>query len=131
MICRLHQEPDYEMYENEHGSPVHHIHHHHTIQHSHHHPPQMQTVMQMDVTDPRHPSYQNTAYTGSDAEPDCQALSSAPSSAYYSDLSSNSTNQQILSSPITTLHPQIQLMEAPPQYRLAAINESSVPSDYI
>ena len=89
--------------------------------------------MDMEVSDPRHPSYQNTAYTGSDAEPDCPALSSAPSSAYYSDLSSNSTNQQILSTPITTLHQQINqhMMEAPPQYRLAAINESSVPSDYI
>lgn len=77
-----------------------------------------------------HPSYQNTAYTGSDAEPDGPTLSSAPSSAYYSDLSSNSTNQQQLPTVTTTtnLH---QALEPAPTYRLAAINETTVPSDYI
>lgn len=42
----------------------------------------------------RQPSYQNTAYTGSDNEPEIPTLGSAPSSAYYSDLSSSSANPQ-------------------------------------
>ena len=126
-ISRL-REPDYEMYENGPSTPVppnqlpHHHHHHH-----HHHSP-----LRIDGAPGEHPSYQNTAYTGSDAEPDGPTLSSAPSSAYYSDLSSNSANQQmppsVPSTTTLTLNPQT--LETP-QYRLAAINETTVPSDYI
>ncbi|XP_035727383.1 uncharacterized protein LOC118443878 isoform X5 [Vespa mandarinia] len=134
------QEPDYEMYENGPSTPVppnqlqhHHHHHHHHNNHHHHH-----QDLRMANRNGERPSYQNTAYTGSDAEPDGPTLSSAPSSAYYSDLSSNSTNQQMpstvsSSAPTTTqtnLHLNPQNLETP-QYRLAAINESTVPSDYI
>ncbi|XP_025072918.1 midnolin homolog isoform X2 [Pogonomyrmex barbatus] len=136
------QEPDYEMYENGPSTPVppgqhqhHHRHHHH---HNHHHHHQ---ELRIGSRNSEHPSYQNTAYTGSDAEPDGPTLSSAPSSAYYSDLSSNSTNQQMSASTIpsatvttttttTSLHLNPQNLETP-QYRLAAINENTVPSDYI
>ncbi|XP_076386230.1 uncharacterized protein LOC100877367 isoform X3 [Megachile rotundata] len=128
------QEPDYEMYENGPSTPVppgqiqHHHHHHHHHNHHHHHP-----ELRIGSRNGEHPSYQNTAYTGSDAEPDGPTLSSAPSSAYYSDLSSNSTNQQMpaaASATNTNLHLNSQGLESS-QYRLAAINESSVPSDYI
>ncbi|XP_048515532.1 uncharacterized protein LOC105691043 isoform X2 [Athalia rosae] len=112
------REPDYEMYENGPATP--------------------RSPSQLQHPNPRapdHPSYQNTAYTGSDAEPDGPTLSSAPSSAYYSDLSSNSANQQISASSAgvnatTNLHLGQQPLEAP-TYRLAAINETTVPSDYI
>ncbi|KAI4499115.1 hypothetical protein M0802_005698 [Mischocyttarus mexicanus] len=130
------QEPDYEMYEN--GPPTpnqlqhHHHHHHHHNNHHHHH-----QDLRMANRNGERPSYQNTAYTGSDAEPDGPTLSSAPSSAYYSDLSSNSANQQIPSTVSSTapttqtnLHLNPQNLETP-QYRLAAINETTVPSDYI
>ncbi|KAF3424088.1 hypothetical protein E2986_12342 [Frieseomelitta varia] len=129
------QEPDYEMYENGPSTPVppgqmqHHHHHHHHHNHHHHH-----QDLRIGSRNGDHPSYQNTAYTGSDAEPDGPTLSSAPSSAYYSDLSSNSANQQMpaaaSSGSNTNLHLNPQGLETP-QYRLAAINESSVPSDYI
>lgn len=124
-VSRL-REPDYEMYENGPTTPVPHnqLPHHH---HHHHHSP-----MRIDGAPGEHPSYQNTAYTGSDAEPDGLTLSSAPSSAYYSDLSSNSANQQmpppVLSTTTLTLNPQTLETQ---QYRLAAINETTVPSDYI
>ncbi|XP_012059613.1 PREDICTED: TSC22 domain family protein 1 [Atta cephalotes] len=139
------QEPDYEMYENGPSTPVppsqhqhHHRHHHH---HNHHHHHQ---ELRIGSRNSEHPSYQNTAYTGSDAEPDGPTLSSAPSSAYYSDLSSNSANQQMptvtvpsatatTTTTITTttnLHLNPQNLDTP-QYRLAAINENTVPSDYI
>lgn len=138
------QEPDYEMYENGPSTPVppgqmqhHHHHHHHHHNHHHHHPQDLR----VGSRNGDHPSYQNTAYTGSDAEPDGPTLSSAPSSAYYSDLSSNSANQQMppaaapASAANTNLHNLNQQgggggLETP-QYRLAAINETSVPSDYI
>ncbi|KOC64081.1 hypothetical protein WH47_02244 [Habropoda laboriosa] len=129
------QEPDYEMYENGPSTPVppgqmqHHHHHHHHHNHHHHH-----QDLRIGSRNGDHPSYQNTAYTGSDAEPDGPTLSSAPSSAYYSDLSSNSANQQMpaaaSSGNNTNIHLNPQGLETP-QYRLAAINESSVPSDYI
>lgn len=134
------QEPDYEMYENGPSTPVppgqhqHHHHHHHHHNHHHHH-----QELRIGSRNSEHPSYQNTAYTGSDAEPDGPTLSSAPSSAYYSDLSSNSVNQQMpataVSSAATTttttnLHLNPQNLDAP-QFRLAAINENTVPSDYI
>jgi len=144
------------MYENGPSTPIppgqhqhqHHHHHHHHHNHHHHH----QELRLGSRNSEHHPSYQNTAYTGSDAEPDGPTLSSAPSSAYYSDLSSNSTNQQmptaLVSSattatttttttpatPATTattgLHLSPQNLDVP-QYRLAAINENTVPSDYI
>ncbi|XP_015598296.1 uncharacterized protein LOC107269212 isoform X2 [Cephus cinctus] len=115
------QEPDYEMYENGPTTPRPPS----QLQHHHH-----QTIRTGSGAS-EHPSYQNTAYTGSDAEPDGPTLSSAPSSAYYSDLSSNSANQQLPpSASATSLQPNPQNLETP-QYRLAAINESSVPSDYI
>ncbi|XP_036139378.1 TSC22 domain family protein 1 isoform X2 [Monomorium pharaonis] len=142
------QEPDYEMYENGPSTPIppgqhqhhHHRHHHHHNHHHHHH----QELRLGSRNSEHHPSYQNTAYTGSDAEPDGPTLSSAPSSAYYSDLSSNSANQQMpvatapsattittTTTPTTTsLHLSPQNLDTP-QYRLAAINESTVPSDYI
>ncbi|XP_024888853.1 TSC22 domain family protein 1-like [Temnothorax curvispinosus] len=140
------QEPDYEMYENGRSTPVppsqhqhHHRHHHH---HNHHHHHQ---ELRIGSRNSEHPSYQNTAYTGSDAEPDGPTLSSAPSSAYYSDLSSNSANQQMSTATVpsataatttTTTTTTINLHLNPqnldtPQYRLAAINENTVPSDYI
>ncbi|XP_072767182.1 uncharacterized protein [Anoplolepis gracilipes] len=134
------QEPDYEMYENGPSTPVppgQHQHHHHHHHHNHHHHHQ---ELRIGSRNSEHPSYQNTAYTGSDAEPDGPTLSSAPSSAYYSDLSSNSVNQQMpataVSSAMTTtttttnLHLNPQNLDTP-QYRLAAINENTVPSDYI
>lgn len=133
------QEPDYEMYENELSTPIppgqhqHHHHHHHHHNHHHHH-----QELRIGSRNSEHPSYQNTAYTGSDAEPDGPTLSSAPSSAYYSDLSSNSANQQMptaaissaTSTTMTSLHLNPQNLDTP-QYRLAAINENTVPSDYI
>ncbi|KAL6442807.1 hypothetical protein ACFW04_002698 [Cataglyphis niger] len=135
------REPDYEMYENGPTTPVppgqhqqHHHHHHHHNHHHHHH-----QELRIGSRNSEHPSYQNTAYTGSDAEPDGPTLSSAPSSAYYSDLSSNSVNQQMPSTAVssatttttmTNLHLNPQNLDAP-QYRLAAINENTVPSDYI
>ncbi|XP_012230467.1 midnolin homolog isoform X3 [Linepithema humile] len=134
------QEPDYEMYENGPSTPIppsqhqlHHHHHHHHHNHHHHH-----QELRIGSRNSEHPSYQNTAYTGSDAEPDGPTLSSAPSSAYYSDLSSNSANQQMpaaaissaTSTAMTSLHLNPQNLDAP-QYRLAAINENTVPSDYI
>ncbi|KAL0124189.1 hypothetical protein PUN28_006194 [Cardiocondyla obscurior] len=138
------QEPDYEMYENGPSTPVppsqhqHHHRHHHHHNHHHHHP-----ELRIGSRNSEHPSYQNTAYTGSDAEPDGPTLSSAPSSAYYSDLSSNSANQQMSTATVpcatvttttttttTTLHLNPQNLDIP-QYRLAAINENTVPSDYI
>lgn len=117
------QEPDYEMYENGPSTPLstnrhQHRHHHH---HHHHH--------RIANGPSDHPSYQNTAYTGSDAEQDGPTLSSAPSSAYYSDLSSNSANQQIPVQTTTNLSSNLPL--EPPAYRLAAINEGSGQSDYI
>ncbi|XP_029171060.1 TSC22 domain family protein 1 [Nylanderia fulva] len=130
------QEPDYEMYENGPSTPVspgqHHHHHHHHHNHHHHH-----QELRIGSRNSEHPSYQNTAYTGSDAEPDGPTLSSAPSSAYYSDLSSNSVNQQMpttaVSSTTTTTTTTTNLHQNldAPQYRLAAINENTVPSDYI
>ncbi|XP_039309239.1 midnolin homolog isoform X3 [Solenopsis invicta] len=140
------QEPDYEMYENGPSTPIppgqhqHHHRHHHHHNHHHHH----QELRLGSRNSEHHPSYQNTAYTGSDAEPDGPTLSSAPSSAYYSDLSSNSANQQMpamtipsatattatTTSTTTSLHLNPQNLDTP-QYRLAAINENTVPSDYI
>ncbi|EZA51489.1 hypothetical protein X777_09833 [Ooceraea biroi] len=149
------QEPDYEMYENGPSTPVppgqhqHHHHHHHHHNHHHHH-----QELRIGSRNSEHPSYQNTAYTGSDAEPDGPTLSSAPSSAYYSDLSSNSANHQMPTTVVsstttavvtatttmttttaavattTSLHLNPQNLDVP-QYRLAAINENTVPSDYI
>ncbi|XP_043784027.1 TSC22 domain family protein 1 isoform X2 [Apis laboriosa] len=136
------QEPDYEMYENGPSTPVppgqmqhhHHHHHHHHHNHHHHHPQELR----VGSRNGDHPSYQNTAYTGSDAEPDGPTLSSAPSSAYYSDLSSNSANQQMppAAAPASGANTNLHLNQQgggleTPQYRLAAINETSVPSDYI
>lgn len=124
------KEPDYEMYENGPTTPVpphmqnhHHPHPHHHHHHHHHHMPSHRISGSASEVNP---SYQNTGYTGSDNEPDGPFLSSAPSSAYYSDLSSNSANQQstvpVLITPIN---------QDLGQYRLAAINETTTPSDYI
>ena len=57
------------------------------------------------------PAYQNTAYTGSDVEPDV-LISSAPSSAYYSDLSGPDRTYEAVG------------WEPPTVPRLAAINET-------
>lgn len=65
------------------------------------------------------PAYQNTAYSGSDVEPDV-LISSAPSSAYYSDLSAPDRTYEAVG------------WEPPTVPRLAAINETvQVPSDYV
>ncbi|XP_031783680.1 uncharacterized protein LOC100679830 isoform X2 [Nasonia vitripennis] len=141
-LCTRHSqrciEPDYEMYEN--GSttviPPPHLHHHH-LHHHHHYEESKQQQPQPPAPAPAQPSYQNTGYTGSDAEPDGPStLSSAPSSAYYSDLSSNSANQQLMIGPgLAIVHPEGDappVYEPAPHYRLTAINESTTcPSDYI
>lgn len=71
------------------------------------------------------PAYQNTSYI-SDAEP----ISSAPSSAYYSDLSNTDRTYEIPAQ--TGLW---EMVEIPPRRqppRLAAITETiTVPSDYV
>ncbi|XP_034952536.1 uncharacterized protein [Chelonus insularis] len=129
------QEPDYEMYENGPTTPLS-LSRHQNHQNHHHHHHHLQGLRNSSASDVN-PSYQNTGYTGSDVELDGQFLSSAPSSAYYSDLSSNSANQQHSSgvtlppnthSTISSCH---QVNQEPPQYRLAAINETTTPSDYI
>ncbi|KAK0085215.1 hypothetical protein PV325_005590 [Microctonus aethiopoides] len=146
------QEPDYEMYENGPTTPIspshnpNHQHQHQHHHHHHHHHHHLQALRNSNNTSDINPSYQNTGYTGSDAELDGQFLSSAPSSAYYSDLSSNSANQQstIITLPTTTIvsttAPCHQINHEPAQYRLAAINETTLsstaittttPSDYI
>nr|CAD7395999.1 unnamed protein product [Timema poppensis] len=84
------------------------------------------------------PAYQNTAYTGSDIEPDAP-VSSAPSSAYYSDLSSTTVPERTYEA-----IGMASLMEPSwdgsgevthrkhPMSRLAAITETiTVPSDYV
>ncbi|XP_023289664.1 E3 SUMO-protein ligase CBX4 isoform X2 [Orussus abietinus] len=123
------QEPDYEMYENGPSTPrpgqarryhARHLHHHHHHHHHHRH-----RHVPGDGEAPEHPSYQNTAYTGSDAEPDGPTLSSAPSSAYYSDLSSTSASQ---STPAPA-PPEVAGPTLDPDHHLAAIDESSAPSD--
>lgn len=112
-------------------------HHHHHLHHHHHYEESKQLQPQPPAPAPAQPSYQNTGYTGSDAEPDGPStLSSAPSSAYYSDLSSNSANQQLMIGPSSAIvHPEGDappVYEPAPHYRLTAINESTTcPSDYI
>ncbi|XP_057333482.1 TSC22 domain family protein 1 isoform X2 [Microplitis mediator] len=144
------QEPDYEMYENGPSTPLslnRHPNHQHHLQHHHHHHHHLQGLRTTSTASEVNPSYQNTGYTGSDADLDGPFLSSAPSSAYYSDLSSNSANnqQQQQSSGVTlpasitaqtqtatsnlTCHQATATTE--PQYRLAAITETTTPSDYI
>ncbi|XP_011315104.1 TSC22 domain family protein 1 [Fopius arisanus] len=126
------KEPDYEMYENGPSTPIpphtqnHHHTHPHPHHHHHHHHHHVQSQRNNGSAGDVNPSYQNTGYTGSDNEPDGPFLSSAPSSAYYSDLSSNSTNHQ---SNLPALNTPINQDQG--QYRLAAINESTTPSDYI
>ncbi|OXU26215.1 hypothetical protein TSAR_013686 [Trichomalopsis sarcophagae] len=141
-LCTRHSqrciEPDYEMYENDPTTviPPPHLHHHH-LHHHHHYEESKQQQPQPPAPAPAQPSYQNTGYTGSDAEPDGPStLSSAPSSAYYSDLSSNSANQQLMIGPgLAIVHPEGDappVYEPAPHYRLTAINESTTcPSDYI
>lgn len=69
------------------------------------------------------PAYQNTGYV-SDVEP----VSSAPSSAYYSDLSSGDRTYEAVGMGQTGVWDVSR--QAPP--RLAAITETlSVPSDYV
>ncbi|XP_044014449.1 probable serine/threonine-protein kinase DDB_G0272282 isoform X2 [Aphidius gifuensis] len=158
------KEPDYEMYENGPSTPVppihlpnniinnnnnnhsnhnnnnninnnsnslhhHHNHHHHHHNHNHHNQ-QIRSSSTNDIN----PSYQNTAYTGSDAELDGQLLSSAPSSAYYSDLSSNSNNHSTTNNCMTLPITMNSINhEQTIHYRLASINETTTttPSDYI
>ncbi|XP_023315587.1 uncharacterized protein LOC106658371 [Trichogramma pretiosum] len=102
-VCSRHSqrracESEYEMYENGPSlvlpSPHHHHHHHHVYHHvldksggpgSHQHHYSAGSGGSGGEGS-NQPSYQNTAYTGSDNEPD----NSAPSSAYYSDLSAGS-----------------------------------------
>lgn len=86
------------------------------------------------------PSYQNTAYSQFGEHLDMPIVSSAPSSAYYSDLSTTGNNvsdrcyevvgMTHLSSPL----PHWECSDTNSsgrRPRLAAINESSVPSDYV
>lgn len=73
------------------------------------------------------PAYQNTGYI-SDADP----VSSAPSSAYYSDLSNTDRTYEIPAPAQTGLW---EMVEVPPRRqppRLASITETiTVPSDYV
>ncbi|KAJ8668733.1 hypothetical protein QAD02_010396 [Eretmocerus hayati] len=136
-LCSRHsqrlEEPDYELYEN--GPSLASLHRHHPLQHHRHElsgqPP--------DGGGQQQPSYQNTGYTGSDVEPDGPStMSSAPSSAYYSDLSSSSAllQQQQQLGPLGP-GPESEgppIYESACQYRLSAINEAGSPTcalDYI
>lgn len=88
------------------------------------------------------PSYQNTAYSQC-GEHDMPIVSSAPSSAYYSDLSTTGNiacdrgYEVVGMTHLSTPMPHWECSDTssngngrrPP--RLAAINESSVPSDYV
>ncbi|XP_031631561.1 uncharacterized protein LOC116345920 isoform X2 [Contarinia nasturtii] len=86
------------------------------------------------------PSYQNTAYSQF-GEHDMPIVSSAPSSAYYSDLSTTGNNvgdrcyEVVGMTHLSAPMPHWECSDTnsngrrPP--RLAAINESSVPSDYV
>ena len=88
------------------------------------------------------PAYQNTAYNGSDIDPDAPVSSSAPSSAYYSDLSCatgpDRTYEAVgialttaVSAPTSWDGGDIALRRQPVS-RLAAITETiTVPSDYV
>lgn len=84
------------------------------------------------------PAYQNTAYNGSDTDPDAPP-SSAPSSAYYSDLSCATAPDRtyeavgvaMSSNPSTSWDSEVALRRHPIP-RLAAITETiTVPSDYV
>lgn len=88
------------------------------------------------------PAYQNTAYNGSDTEPDAPASSSAPSSAYYSDLSCATgpdRTYEAVGLTLGTANPSNNTWDAGdialrrhPMSRLAAITETiTVPSDYV
>ncbi|XP_069686616.1 uncharacterized protein [Periplaneta americana] len=87
------------------------------------------------------PAYQNTAYNGSDTDPDAPA-SSAPSSAYYSDLSCATgpdRTYEAVGLALNTASPSNSsweggdiAMRRQPVPRLAAITETiTVPSDYV
>lgn len=102
--------------------------------HHHNHHNQHNQQIRSSSTNDINPSYQNTAYTGSDVELDGQLLSSAPSSAYYSDLSSNSNNHNTSSNCMTLPITMNSINhEQTIHYRLASINETTTttPSDYI
>lgn len=88
------------------------------------------------------PAYQNTAYNGSDTDPDAPASSSAPSSAYYSDLSCATgpdRTYEAVGLSLATANSSNNTWEAGdialrrnPMSRLAAITETiTVPSDYV
>ncbi|XP_021936848.1 uncharacterized protein LOC110838190 isoform X3 [Zootermopsis nevadensis] len=90
------------------------------------------------------PAYQNTAYNGSDTDPDAPpSSSSAPSSAYYSDLSCATgpdRTYEAVGLGLGTGTPSssswdtgdIALRRQQPMSRLAAITETiTVPSDYV
>ncbi|XP_044731987.1 uncharacterized protein LOC123294869 isoform X2 [Chrysoperla carnea] len=96
------------------------------------------------------PAYQNTAYTGSDTEPDAP-ISSAPSSAYYSDLSVTTIPERAYEIVGSVIHNvsvakplwepnneanrlnDLRKINALPIVRLSAINETVTvqPSDYV
>ncbi|XP_063244801.1 uncharacterized protein LOC134546163 [Bacillus rossius redtenbacheri] len=78
---------------------------------------------ELDAGGPPARAYQNTGYHGSDAEPDA-AASSAPSSAYYSDLSLPDRPYEAVG--------LVHLSGACEGARLTAITETApVPSDYV
>lgn len=88
------------------------------------------------------PAYQNTAYNGSDTDPDAPASSSAPSSAYYSDLSCatgpDRTYEAVglgqgAGTPSSSNWDGGDIaLRRQPMSRLAAITETiTVPSDYV
>ncbi|KAL0279747.1 UNVERIFIED_CONTAM: hypothetical protein PYX00_001241 [Menopon gallinae] len=87
---------------------------------------------ELDRDSSNSPAYQNTAYTGSDVDPDCPP-SSAPSSAYYSDLScatSDRTYEAV--GPPDSGNTFWDSRRLPLQLRLSSINETiTVPSDYV
>ncbi|XP_067012118.2 uncharacterized protein [Anabrus simplex] len=97
---------------------------------------------ELDRESTNSPAYQNTAYNGSDTEQDLP-ISSAPSSAYYSDLSCatapDRTYEAVGIGMVTGTSSGCNWeggsdipLRRPPPARLAAITETiSVPSDYV
>ena len=87
---------------------------------------------ELDRVSSNSPAYQNTGYADSEPEPDCLP-SSAPSSAYYSDLScapSDRTYEAV--GPPDTGTTFWDSNRRPPPLRLSSICEMiTVPSDYV
>ncbi|KAK6629475.1 hypothetical protein RUM43_003292 [Polyplax serrata] len=88
---------------------------------------------ELDRVSTNSPAYQNTGYADSEPEPDCMP-SSAPSSAYYSDLSCAPSDRtyEAVGPPDTTSFWDVNPRRLPPPLRLSSIREMiTVPSDYV